>query len=244
MAIMPTRGGENIGIILAGGVGNRMGGRLNLPKQFYLLNGKPILVHTLEIFENHPEVHGICIVCLPEWMDKLTDYLNQYNFSKVKWLAQAGKTRQESVYNGLLQLESHCGDNDVVVVHDGVRLFIKPSLISSNIKTAREYGPAMTAIRNSDSLLISHDSRQSNKALERDSIFMVQTPQTYRYRFGLDMYRKAYSMGITASINCCELFVSLGQGVHLVHGLKTNVKITTAEDIDFLHALHQIYDNS
>jgi 2-C-methyl-D-erythritol 4-phosphate cytidylyltransferase len=241
---MSTTNGKNIAVILAGGTGNRMGGRINLPKQFYLLNGKPILVHTLEIFEKHPEIHGICIVCLPEWFDKLSEYVCQYKLSKVKWYAEAGKIRQQSVYNGLLAVEDVCGDDDVAVIHDGVRLFIKPALISANIQTARECGPAMTSIRNSDSLLISRDSHQSNEALERDCVFMVQTPQTYRYRFGLDIYRSAYEKGITSSINCCELFVTMGHPVFLVPGLKTNVKITTAEDIEFLHALHQIYDNT
>lgn len=234
-------GSRAIAVILAGGLGNRMGDSIDVPKQFYALKDKPILIHTLEIFEKHPEIDAICVVCLPSWEDYLDECVAKYGLGKVKWVTQAGEVRQRSVYNGLLALEGYAAPDDVVVVHDGVRMFIGPDVISNNIRTARECGSAMTSIRNSDSLLISRDSQFSDRAHDRDSVFMVQTPQSYLYGQGLDLYRQAYEQGITNSINCCELFITLGRRVCLVPGLKTNVKITTSEDIEFLHALHEIY---
>ena len=237
-------GFKNIAIILAGGLGSRMSGSIDLPKQFYLLKNKPILIHTLEIFERHTEIDSICVVCLHTWEDHLDKCLAKYGIRKVRWVVKAGDIRQESVYNGLLALGDYADSNDVVVVHDGVRMFIGADIISNNINAARTYGTAMTSIQNSDSLLVSQDSVFSDRAHDRDSVFMVQTPQSYLYGLGLDIYRRAYARGIVNSINCCELFVRMGQRVRLVSGLKTNVKITTAEDIEFLHALHEIYNSN
>lgn len=235
---------KNIAIILAGGLGSRMGGSIDVPKQFYMLKDKPILIYTLEIFERHPEIDSICVVCLPTWESYLEECAAKYGLKKIKWVTEAGDVRQESVYQGLTAIEKYADPDDVVLVHDGVRMFIGADVISNNIQTARKHGTAMTSIRNSDSLLVSDDSQFSDRAHDRDSVFMVQTPQSYRYGLGLELYRWAYEKGITSSINCCELFVTMGQRVCLVPGLKTNIKITTAEDIEFLHALHTIYSDT
>ena len=230
-----------IAVILAGGLGNRMGDRLDMPKQFYPLNGKPILVHTLERFARHAEIDSICVVCLAGWEDRLRGCLREYGVAKVGWVVESGDIRQRSVYNGLLAIEGYADAGDVVVVHDGVRLFIEPGLISSGIRMAARHGDAMTSVRSSDSLVLSPDDETAGQALDRDHVYLVQTPQSYRYGLGLELYRRAYAEGITDSINCCELFVRLGRRVHLIPGLKTNIKITTGEDIEFLHALHAIY---
>jgi 2-C-methyl-D-erythritol 4-phosphate cytidylyltransferase len=232
---------KTIALILAGGLGHRMGTSIEIPKQFYKLTDKPLLIHTLEIFENHPQIEAICVVLLEGWEPYLRDCLDNFGIQKVRWIVAGGSMRQESVFNGLAALKDHCSPDDVVIVHDGVRPFIGADVITANIEAVKEFGSAMTSIRSSDSLLVSHDSTDSSEALDRDSIFLVQTPQSYRYGRGLDAYEEARRRGIENSINCCELFITLGQKVHLVPGLKTNTKLTTAEDIDFLHALHAIY---
>lgn len=234
---------KNRALILAGGLGNRMGVSLDFPKQFYKLTDKPVLIHTLEIFEQHNEIHDIVVICLETWEKYLRGCLDNFGIRKVTNIVAGGATRHQSVHNGLLALKASARPDDIVVVHDGVRPFISPSLISANIAAVHAFGSAMTSIRSSDSLLISTDSNTSSQALERDSIFMVQTPQCYRFQRGLAAYDKAKANGLPDSINCCELFVSLGQSVYLVPGLKTNVKLTTGDDIAFLHALHAIYKN-
>ena len=237
-----ANGTQNIALILAGGLGQRMGTSIEIPKQFYKLSEKPLLIHTLDVFENHPAIDAICVVCLESWEPYLRGCLEHFGIQRVRWIAPAGSVRQDSVRNGLEVLRKDCSRNDIIIVHDGVRPFVSIDVISANIRAVEEHGSAMTSIRSTDSLLIGDgNSNDSSRVLARDSIFLVQTPQSYRYGRGFDAYREAYKRGIAASINCCELFVALGQTVHMVPGLKTNIKLTTAEDIDFLHALHELY---
>lgn len=238
---MATNDDKNIALVLAGGLGNRMGSSMDLPKQFYKLTDKPVIIHTLEIFQNHPEIDAICIVCIETWERYLRGCIDNFGITKVQCIVPGGNTRHESVEHGLNALKSLANPDDIVVVHDGVRPFITPGLVSTCLQHTREHGSAMTSIRSSDSLLQSDGSMTSSHALERDSIFLVQTPQCYRYQRGIGAYEEARSKGIANSINCCELFVTLGQNVHLVPGIKTNVKLTTSDDIAFLHALHAIY---
>jgi 2-C-methyl-D-erythritol 4-phosphate cytidylyltransferase len=131
--------------------------------------------------------------------------------------------------------------DDIIVVHDGVRPFITPEIIGENIKTAKEYGNAMTSIRSTDTLISSTDGKSSESAMERDSTFTVQTPQTYRLDRGLGLYRQAYQAGRVNTINCCELFIEMGEKVFIVNGRKTNIKLTTTDDIAYLKALHMIF---
>lgn len=120
-------------IVLAGGLGNRMGDSIDVPKQFYLLNGKPILIHTLEVFERHPEVDIVCVVCLAGREEYLRESLERFGIRKVGPIVTAGEVRQGSVYNGLKALEGVCRPDDIVIVHDGVRMFIFPELITEII---------------------------------------------------------------------------------------------------------------
>ena len=230
-----------VALILAGGLGIRMGDAVNVPKQFYQMTDKPLLIHTVEVFENHPDIDLIQIVCLDGWEEYLWNCLDKFSIQKVADIVTGGATRHQSVHNGLKSLESICSGHDIIIVHDGVRPFINATLLSRNIEAVRENGSAMTSIQSSDSLLISKDSNSSSCALVRNSVFLVQTPQCYRYERGLSAYNDAPTRGIASCINCCELFIALGQTVHLVPGLKTNIKLTTAEDIDFLHAIYNSY---
>jgi 2-C-methyl-D-erythritol 4-phosphate cytidylyltransferase len=167
-----------------------------------------------------------------------------YGIKKVGWVLSGGESRQASVYNGLCALEQDCGSDDIVVVHDGVRPFITREIISKNIEIALAFGNAMTSIRSTDSLISSRDGESACSAMDRDSSFTVQTPQTYRLRYGLELYRKAYELGLNNTINCCEMFIELGEKVYIVNGRKTNVKLTTPDDIAYLKALHAIFQEN
>lgn len=231
----------NIGLLLAGGLGLRMGQGTELPKQFFQLADKPVLIHTIERFEAHPDIDALCIVYLPTWEGYLQECLKHYGVKKVRWLVPGGDIRQQSVFNGLCALEKDCSPDDIVLVHDGVRPFITADIITDNIETARESGNAMTGMRSTDTLVNAPDGHRADSRMERDNTFTVQTPQTYPLGYGLGLYRRAYEQGKTATINCCELFIELGEPIYLVPGLKTNIKMTTEEDIAFLKALHAIY---
>lgn len=231
----------NVALVLAGGLGLRMGQSSHLPKQFFRLADKPVLIHTLEIFQNHSEVDAIVVVYLPTWEGYLQECLNNYGISKVKWLVPGGSVRQESVYNGLCELEKHCTPKDIVLVHDGVRPFITYDLITQNIEMVKQCKNAMTATRCTDTLVLSDQGTAANQAMVRDNTYSVQTPQSYFLGYGLEKYRAAYQAGKTQTINCCELFIEMGETVNLVMGRKNNMKLTTEEDISFLKAMHQIY---
>jgi 2-C-methyl-D-erythritol 4-phosphate cytidylyltransferase len=231
----------NSALILAGGLGLRMNQAGEPPKQFHLLAEKPVLIHTLERFEKHPEIDAICVACLPTWDGYLSELIESYRLKKVRWLIEGGENRQQSVFSGLCTLESACPPETIVLVHDGVRPFITNDIISQNIETAQIYGNAMTGMRSTDSLVVSQDDFVADIAMERDRTFTIQTPQTYRLGEGLALYRQASARGMTNTINCCELFIALGQQIHIVNGLKTNIKLTTPDDIAYLEFLHSIF---
>ena len=231
---------KTVALILAGGLGLRMNQDGEPPKQFYRLGEKPVLIHTLERFEQHPEIDIICVVCLPTWEGYLREVMTHYKLNKARWIIAGGSCRQESVYNGLCALENMCSPDTMVIVHDGVRPFITAGIITQNIKTAIEHGNAMTGMRSTDTLISSQDGLISRSAMERDSTFTIQTPQTYRLDYGLELYRRAIACGLTNTINCCELFIALGERVYIVSGRKTNVKLTTKDDIAYIKFLNSI----
>jgi len=231
----------NIALILAGGLGLRMNQEGEPPKQFFVLGEKPVLIHTLDRFEKHPEIEAVCVVCLPTWEEYLSNLIKDFGIKKVRWVVAGGDCRQASVYNGLCMIEKECSLDDVIVVHDGVRPFITSEIISQNIQTAIKFGNAMTSMRSTDTLITSHDGEIAEYAMDRDSSFSVQTPQTYRLGYGLKHYRRAYDTGRTNTINCCELFIEMGEKIYIVNGRKTNIKLTTRDDIAYLRFLNSIF---
>lgn len=233
----------NIALILAGGLGLRMNQEGEAPKQFFVLGEKPVLIHTLERFEKHPEIDAVCVVCLQTWEGYLEDLIKHFGIKKVRWIATGGDCRQASVYNGLCVLGRDCSPNDIIVVHDGVRPFITSEIISQNIKTAIQYGNAMTSMQCTDTLITSHNGKTAEYAMDRNSSYSVQTPQTYSLGYGLNHYRRAYEMGNTNTINCCELFISMGETVYIVNGRKTNIKLTTRDDIAYLKFLNSLFSD-
>ena len=232
---------SSVALILAGGLGLRMNQEGEPPKQFFILGEKPILVHTLDRFEAHPDIEATCIVCLPTWEEYLENLIRRYKLKKVRWIVPGGELRQESVYNGLCELEKEYPPDTVIVVHDGVRPFITSEIINRNIEIALTDKPAMTGLCSTDTLVTSTDGTTAEKAVDRNSTFTIQTPQTYKLGYGLNLYREAMENGIMNSINCCELFIAMGESVNIVNGRKTNIKLTTQDDIAYLQFLHSIF---
>ena len=230
-----------IALILAGGLGLRMNLEGSPPKQFFVLGEKPVLIHTLDRFETHNGIDAICVVCLPTWENYLRDMVDSYGFNKIRWIISGGESRQESVFLGLCALEKECSLEDLIVVHDGVRPFVTSMIISENIKIAIKSGNAMTGMRSTDTLISSDDGIAASHSMERDSTYSIQTPQTYRLGYGLNLYKRAYKEGKTQTINCCELFIDMGEKVFIVEGRKSNIKLTTRDDILYLQFLNSIF---
>ena len=170
----------NYAIVFAGGVGSRMKSP-DLPKQFIEVNGKPIIVYTLEHFQNHKDIKGIIVVCLEQWIPHMLKLVAQFGLCKVLKVIKGGSTGQESIYNGLCSLQDIALPDDVVLLHDGVRPIIDAELISNNINSVKEFGNAISVSGATETVcLIDSDNKNDhhiNKILNRNKCYIGRAPQ-------------------------------------------------------------------
>lgn len=228
----------NIGLLIAGGSGNRMG--QDIPKQFMHIDGAPIIIHTLQCFQEHPDIQSIAVVCLKGWETVLQSYANQYNITKLTHIFPGGNSGMESIHNGIYGLmEAGCDGEDLVLIHDAVRPLLSQDIISSNIATCKAYGYAITGIKCREAILESHDGFSTKTSIPRDTLIRTQTPQTFRLKNIINAHELARQKGITDSVASCTLIAELQEGIemHIVPGSEKNIKITTVEDLEILKAL-------
>ena len=197
-------------------------------KQFYFLGGKPILAHTLDKFETCPLIRSILLVVSQEDMDTcLKEVIEKYKFKKVSQIVPGGKRRQESVKNGIDALPK---DADMVVIHDGVRPFVTRAMIEDSIHSAVRYGAVVLAMPVKDTIKISNPDGTVLKTLDRESLWQIQTPQTFQANVIKDAYYRATEDGF-AGTDDASLVERIGGKVHILPGSYTNIKITTPEDL-------------
>lgn len=227
----------NIALIIAGGSGNRMG--QDIPKQFMHVDNCPIIIHTMNAFQQHPDIDGIAVVCLQGWETVLQSYANQFSVTKLKWIFPGGNNGQKSIYNGISGLkDAGCGDDDLVLIHDAVRPLLSQDIISSNIAICKAYGYAITGIQCREAILESEDGFASRTSIPRDQLIRTQTPQTFRLKNILAAHEKAQNEGINSSVASCTLIAELNLAeMHIVPGSEKNIKVTTTEDLEILKAL-------
>lgn len=227
----------NIALLIAGGAGNRMG--QDIPKQFLHVDGCPIIIHTMQCFQKHPDIDAIAVVCLKGWETVLQAYANQFNIAKLKWIFPGGNSGMESIHNGIYGLKNEgCVDDDLVLIHDSVRPLLSQDIISSNIAICKAYGYAITGIQCREAILESEDGFVSTTSIPRDTLIRTQTPQTFRLGNILDVHEEAKRKGIMDSVASCTLIAEVGgREMHIVPGSEKNIKITTVEDIEILKAL-------
>ena len=229
---------KNIALIIAGGAGNRMG--QDIPKQFMHVDGAPIIIHTMNSFQRHPDIDAIAVVCLKGWETVLQSYANQFLINKLKWIFPGGQSGMESIHNGIYGLiEAGCGEEDLVLIHDAVRPLLSQDIISSNIATCKAYGYAITGIKCREAILESMDGFTTKTSIPRDTLIRTQTPQTFRLGNIINAHELAKQKGITDSVASCTLVAELNEDIemHIVPGSEKNIKITTVEDLDILKAL-------
>ena len=231
----------NFALIIAGGSGNRMG--QDIPKQFMHVDNCPIIVHTMKCFQNHPDIHGIAVVCLKGWETVLQSYANQFLIDKLKWIFPGGDTGMESIHNGIYGLkEAGCGDEDLVLIHDAVRPLLSQDIISSNIAICKAYGYAITGIQCREAILESEDGFSSNNSIPRDKLIRTQTPQTFRLKNIIDVHEQAKLKGIVNSVSSATLVAEVGdRTMHIVPGSEKNIKVTTVEDLEIIKALMHVH---
>lgn len=222
----------NIALIIAGGQGVRMG--QDIPKQFLHVNGCPIIVHTMQCFQRHPNIDVIAVVCLKGWESVLKAFANQYGLSKLKHIYVGGETGMESIHNGIYGLkEDGYSDDALVLIHDAVRPLLSQDIISSNIAICKAYGYAITGIKCREAILESEDGFTTQTSIPREKLIRTQTPQTFRLGNIIAVHEEAKEKGIINSIASCTLIAEVGgHQMHLVPGSEKNIKITTIEDIE------------
>ena len=226
---------SNIALIIAGGVGNRMG--QSIPKQFLTINDRPVIVYTLEAFQLHPEIDTIAVVCIAGWEQVVQAYANQFNITKLKYIIPGGNCGQASIRNGVFELEKHFNKEDIVLIHDAIRPLVSAEIISDCIEKTRSYGCAITSIPCAEAMLQTEDGIISTGNYPRDHLKRTQTPQGFTLETICNLHRKALEKGITNSVASCTLMIELGEQVIFSAGSEKNIKLTTVDDIDIFKAL-------
>ena len=228
----------NIAVIIAGGVGSRMG--QDLPKQFINVYDKPVLIYTLESFQKHPQVDAIELVCIDGWHEIVWAYAKQFNITKLKWIVSGGKTGQESIRNGVYGLEGKANPDDNIIIHDGIRPLVEPSVLSDVIIKCSQYGNAVTSMPYNEQIFVINedDETTTNKYIPRETLRRVSTPQAYRFDLLDEKYHEAYEkeIGIYGSHYTNTMMVELGVTLHFAAGSDKNIKLTTKDDLEMFKA--------
>lgn len=225
----------NIALIIAGGSGARM--HQNIPKQFLTVNERPVMVYTLEVFQSHPEIDEIAVVCIEGWESVLWAYANQFNISKLKYVVSGGKNGQDSIRNGVYELEKYHTDEDIVLIHDAIRPMVSAEIISDCIRITQKHGNAITVIPCAEAMMQTEDGEVSTGSYPRNKLKRTQTPQGFKLGEICDLHRKALEAGITNSVASCTLMIEMGKQVYFSSGSEKNIKLTTVDDIDIFKAL-------
>lgn len=232
----------NIALLTAAGTGTRM--HQDIPKQFIHVDNKPVIIHTMEAFQNHPSIDAILVVTLDAWKDVLWAYAKQFNISKLKWVIAGGETGQESIKKGLDKLNEECPDSSVVMIHDGNRPMISSEVISNSFATFAKYGSAVAVIPCTEVVFESNDGFSSCVSTEREKLFRTQTPHTYKLKDILNAHKIADERGIKGTAASCMLMKEIGVMTYFSKGSEENIKITTTEDLKIFKALLHIKQDS
>ena len=220
----------NTAIILAGGVGSRMG--VDRPKQFLMVQDKPIISYCLDIFQNHDEIDSVVVVVSEQWQDFVEEYAAKYGVTKIKGYAPAGKARQHSIYNGLKCIDENVPDSDIVIVHDAARPLVSDQIISDCIKGATDYDGAMPVISVKDTVYQSKDGEEIGCLLKRSELFAGQAPESFKFRKYFDIHNPVTDEEIGATAGSSEIAYRHGMEIRMVKGSERNLKITTIEDLE------------
>ena len=227
---------SNISIIIAGGSGSRMG--QDIPKQFINVYDKPILLYTMESFQNHPEIDGIVIVCIEGWEEVVRTYARQFNITKLKGIVNGGSTGQESIRNGVYSLKDRVNPDDNIIIHDGIRPLVDSSVLSDVIEKCNKYGNAVTSLPYNEQIFVIDDEISTTKFIPRETLRRVSTPQAYKFDLLYSKYQEAFEkeIGIYGSHYTNTMMVELGVRLYFAAGSDKNIKLTTKDDLEMFKA--------
>ncbi|MEJ7684899.1 MAG: IspD/TarI family cytidylyltransferase [Segetibacter sp.] len=233
----------NVAVIFAGGVGTRMNSKAK-PKQFLELHGKPIIIHTVELFEKHPKIDGIIISSVKEWTEYLKEILFKFHIKKVMEVVPGGETGQLSIFNGLEAAEKHFPSDSVVLIHDGVRPLINEQTITDNIEQVKKCGSAITTAPTVETFVIVDDNLSVVEIPKRSLSKLARAPQSFILSDILGVHRQAQKDNIFDSIDSCTLMRLYNKSLTLVEGPRENIKITTPTDFYIFRAIFETRENN
>lgn len=225
-----------VGMLLAGGVGKRMGA--DVPKQFLEVCGKPIICYPLEIMEDHPLIDAIEIVCVENYIDEMNEIVREYGFNKVKWITIGGDTCQESTYNGLKNLSGVLERDDIVMIHMSSYPLANSDIMTECIESAIKNGNGCTARPILYSVYFTDDRLTATEQIDRDKLMLCTVPYAFRFGECSELYDRAYTdgRGITGNVFTNTLYCDYGKRIYFTKDSETNMKVTTPEDIELMEA--------
>lgn len=234
---------RNIAVIFAGGSGVRMNAK-DKPKQFLMVHGKPIIVHTVELFQQHPEIDGIIVVCIEDWIPYMEEMKYRYRLNKISRIIPGGNTGQLSIYNGLVAAKEEYGTEDnIVLIHDGVRPLIDAKTISDNIKSVKEKKSAVTVVPAMETVVLVDENEKVIDVPDRSRSRCAKAPQSFFLKDILNVHEQAQKDGFTNMIDSCTMMRHYKYSISIVEGPVENIKITTPSDFFIFRALSDAREN-
>ncbi len=226
----------NVAIIIAGGSGHRMG--QDIPKQFINVYDKPVIIYTLEGFQKHPQIDAIEVVCIDGWQEVLKAYARQFNIDKLKWIVSGGETGQESIRNGVYNLEGVLQKDDTVIIHDGIRPMVDDTVLTDVLLKCERYGNAVTSLPYNEQIFVTEDGVSTTQYIPRETLRRVSTPQAYKFGKLDWAYHEAFEkkIGIYGSSYTNTMMVELGEKLYFAAGSDKNIKLTTRDDLEIFKA--------
>ena len=226
---------KNYVVLLAGGVGKRMGA--DIPKQFIEVDGKPIIVYSIENFQRNQQIEKIVVVCVKDWIEYLKELIHKYALTKVNWIIEGGETGHDSIRNGVFFLRDKIKTDDYVIIHDAVRPILPQKAIDEVIKVAHEKGNASSSIACHPPIVYTEDFESGITDVDREHVMLTASPQAFMFSLALKCYLKAEEENYHNSTFTSSLLIHCGERVFFAKGTTSNIKITKKEDLALFRAL-------
>ncbi len=234
----------NYALVFAGGSGTRMNSK-SKPKQFLELHGKAIIIHTLELFETHPDIDGISVVCIEGWIDYLKKLIKKEGFTKIKWISPGGASGQESIYNGLKAIydDESTKEDDIVLIHDGVRPLINHDVISDNIACVKKNGTSVTVSPAIETIAVVDESNKIVDTVKRETCRLARAPQSFKIGNIFGCHQKAIEIGKFDFTDSASMMSYYGYDLYTVEGPVENIKITNPSDFYIFRSIVEAKEN-
>lgn len=228
----------NIAVLLAAGADPNF--QMDIPKQFVHVNNKPIIVYTMEIFQNHPEIDSILVACLRGWESMVKAYARQFDIDKLQGVITGGNSGQETSYLAVKELLKTAKEDDIVVIHDAIRPLVSDEIISDSINLCKKKGMGIASVTSMDNVMLTDDGLVGVRTISRYAFRRIQTPQSYHLGELQDYHEEAITKEILHENDTNNMVSKLGKKVYLSKGSDLNLKVNTVEDVEMFKSLYSM----